>query len=427
MELQARSWVYVGTRGSIPNEIPTSLRKDRIIVKCHVLSLEDKAHLTREDYNTLCFLVIDVVNKFTMYLWYVGPFKVLERVGDVAYKINLPEEPSRVHNTFHVSNLKKCHADEPLAVPLDGLHFDDKLHFVEEPVEIVDREVKRLKQSQIPLVKVALDDLRDALFVLYLTSAHLRGDEHLDTVLKTESDEFIKSSVANLFPNPSEFKGEYEYDVPACEDFTTFFNLLFDSDYDFSSIDSLFDEFASELTLFKSIPPEINETDCDPEEETRLIKRLLYDNSSPRPPEEFISENSDTSFESISPSPIPVEDSDSPMEEIDLSFTPDDPMSSGIKEDDYDSERDILILEELLSNDSLSVPENKSFHFDIPSSSRPPAKPPDGNSGILNVKVMGDIFEHKVSMPRLMFTQPTLVPNQEKSPKLLPHLGHEAS
>nr|GFB71945.1 putative reverse transcriptase domain-containing protein [Tanacetum cinerariifolium] len=80
-------------------------------------------------------------------LRYVGLFKVLERVGDVAYKLNLPEKLSRVHNMFHVSNLKKCHADEPLAVLLDGLHFDDKLHFVEEPVEIVDCEVKRLKQS----------------------------------------------------------------------------------------------------------------------------------------------------------------------------------------------------------------------------------------------------------------------------------------
>nr|GFA90755.1 putative reverse transcriptase domain-containing protein [Tanacetum cinerariifolium] len=74
---------------------------------------------------------------------YVGPFKLLGRVGDVAYKLDHPKELSRVHNTFHVSNLKKCHADEPLAVPLDGLHFDDKLHFVEKPVEIVDREVKR--------------------------------------------------------------------------------------------------------------------------------------------------------------------------------------------------------------------------------------------------------------------------------------------
>nr|GFA92526.1 putative reverse transcriptase domain-containing protein [Tanacetum cinerariifolium] len=76
---------------------------------------------------------------------YVGPFKVLERVREVAYKLDLPEKLSRVHNTFHVFNLKKCHANEPLAVPLDGLHLDDKFHFVEKPVEIMDREVKRLK------------------------------------------------------------------------------------------------------------------------------------------------------------------------------------------------------------------------------------------------------------------------------------------
>nr|GEY33882.1 putative reverse transcriptase domain-containing protein [Tanacetum cinerariifolium] len=84
---------------------------------------------------------------------YVGRFKVLDKVGTVSYKLELPQELSRVHNTFHVSNLKKSHADKPLAVSLDGLHFDDKLHFVEEPVEIMDREVKRLKQSRIPLVK----------------------------------------------------------------------------------------------------------------------------------------------------------------------------------------------------------------------------------------------------------------------------------
>ncbi|GJU23447.1 putative reverse transcriptase domain-containing protein [Tanacetum coccineum] len=85
---------------------------------------------------------------------YVGPFKVLGKVGEVAYKLEIPEELNRVHNTFHVSNLKKCYANEPLAVPLDGLHFEDKLQFVEEPVEIVDREVKRLKRSHIPLIKV---------------------------------------------------------------------------------------------------------------------------------------------------------------------------------------------------------------------------------------------------------------------------------
>nr|GFB07967.1 hypothetical protein [Tanacetum cinerariifolium] len=85
---------------------------------------------------------------------YVGPFKVLEGVRGVLTSSIFLKCWARVHNTFHVSNLKKCHADEPLAVSLDGLHFDDKLHFVEEPVEIMDREVRRLKQSRIPLVKV---------------------------------------------------------------------------------------------------------------------------------------------------------------------------------------------------------------------------------------------------------------------------------
>nr|GEZ25692.1 reverse transcriptase domain-containing protein [Tanacetum cinerariifolium] len=85
-----------------------------------------------------------------------APFEALygRKVGDVAYKLDLPEELSRVHNMFHVSNLKKRHADEPIAVSLDGLHFDDKLHFVEERVEIMHREVKWLKRSRIPLVKV---------------------------------------------------------------------------------------------------------------------------------------------------------------------------------------------------------------------------------------------------------------------------------
>ncbi|GJW11865.1 putative reverse transcriptase domain-containing protein, partial [Tanacetum coccineum] len=91
---------------------------------------------------------------------YVGPFKVIEKVGEVTYKLELPKELSRVHNTFHVSNLKKCYADEPLAVLLDGLHFVDKLQFVEEPIKIMDREVKRLKRSRIPLVKVRWNSKR---------------------------------------------------------------------------------------------------------------------------------------------------------------------------------------------------------------------------------------------------------------------------
>nr|GFA31294.1 hypothetical protein [Tanacetum cinerariifolium] len=110
------------------------------------------------------------------------------------------------------------------------------------------------------------------------------------------------------------------------------------------------------------------------------------------------------------------------MEEIDLSFNPDDPMPPSIEEDDDDSKRDILILEELLDNYSLSLPVTESFHFDIPSFFRPPTKPPDGNTGILNIKKMGDIFDQKVPMPKLMIT---LVSNQEKSPDLLSHRGLE--
>ncbi|GJT37929.1 putative reverse transcriptase domain-containing protein [Tanacetum coccineum] len=91
---------------------------------------------------------------------YVGPFKVLERVGTITYKLELPQELSRVHNAFHISNLKKCYSDEPLAIPLEGLHVDGKLYFMEEPVEIIDREIKRLKQSRILIVKVRWNSRR---------------------------------------------------------------------------------------------------------------------------------------------------------------------------------------------------------------------------------------------------------------------------
>ncbi|GJU74253.1 hypothetical protein Tco_1265658 [Tanacetum coccineum] len=76
---------------------------------------------------------------------YIRPFKIIAKVGTVAYRLELPEQLSRVHSTFHVSNLKKCLSEEPLAIPLDEIQVDDKLHFIEEPVEIMDREVKRLK------------------------------------------------------------------------------------------------------------------------------------------------------------------------------------------------------------------------------------------------------------------------------------------
>nr|GEW63828.1 hypothetical protein [Tanacetum cinerariifolium] len=282
------------------------------------------------------------------------------------------------------------------------------------------------------------------------------GDEHLDTILEIESDEFIKSSIENLVPNPSEseddmttshflmktfqrksirtlflMKKSFNIDPHHFNVESDLIKYLLNHDSSIISsslkIDSLLDEFADELILLKSIPSRIDETNCDPEEEIHLIEILLYDNSSPRPTKEFISENSDAAIKSFCLFPIHVKDNDSFMEEIDLYFTPDDSMPPDIENDDYESEVDMLILEELLSNDSLSLPENESFDFHILSSSRPLTKPLNDDSGILTVKVMGDIFEHYVPMPRLLPTQTTLASNQEKSPHLLSHRGLKAS
>nr|GEV28646.1 putative reverse transcriptase domain-containing protein [Tanacetum cinerariifolium] len=95
---------------------------------------------------------------------YIGPFKILERIGPVAYKLELPEEVSNVHNTFHVSNIKKCLSDESFVIPMKELQLDDKLNFLEEPVEIMNREVKQLRQSRIPIIKVRWNSRRGPKF-----------------------------------------------------------------------------------------------------------------------------------------------------------------------------------------------------------------------------------------------------------------------
>ncbi|KAI3773384.1 hypothetical protein L1987_47911 [Smallanthus sonchifolius] len=91
---------------------------------------------------------------------YIGPFEILKTIGPVVYKLNLPETLSGVHDVFHVSNLKKCLSDETLVIPLEEIQIDDQLHFVEEPIEIMDREVKQLKQSRILIVKVRWNSRR---------------------------------------------------------------------------------------------------------------------------------------------------------------------------------------------------------------------------------------------------------------------------
>ncbi|GJT19372.1 hypothetical protein Tco_0878078 [Tanacetum coccineum] len=144
--------------------------------------------------------------------------------------------------------------------------------------------------------------------------------------------------------------------------------------------DFLFEEFSGELAHINPIPPGIEKADFVLEEEIRLVENLLYDNSSPRSPEELNLEIVDTILESLSPSTIPITDSDSLMEEIDLFLASDDSMPLGIEDDDYDSKGDIHFLEEYLNNNSLPLPENKSSnldHFNDPSFPRPPPELPD--------------------------------------------------
>ncbi|GJS96656.1 hypothetical protein Tco_0803624 [Tanacetum coccineum] len=371
-------------------------------------------------------------------------------------------------------------------------HNHDIFYDGDDDEELFPDEIKRIQQI---LKRTSFDAIIPDFLI---TDSLSMGDEHLSTIPKTESDELIKSSVKNLVPTPSESEDlskdlsdiESECNVPVCDDFMTFYNLLFNADNDFSSSDDksfsdedvpkenfkifsnpLSDEeiistkidphhFNADLILFSRssplIPPGINEADFDPEEEICLVEKLLYDNSSPRPLEEFNSENSDAIIESFSPSPIPVEDSDSLMEEIDLFLTPDDSMPPGIENDDYDSEEDILFFEELLSNDSPSLPINESFHFDVQSSPRPPAKPPDDDeiepdTEVLTAKVVGDISELYVHVPNVLNSFPILSPmfntllpfssenddkvfnhgilasNEEKSPHLLSHRGFNPS
>ncbi|GKE43006.1 hypothetical protein Tco_1470290, partial [Tanacetum coccineum] len=283
----------------------------------------------------------------------------------------------------------------------------------------------------------------------------------------TESDEENESSVKDLNLTQSEYEdlsdNESECDVPVCDDsslkFTTFSNPLFDSNDDFtSSNDESFSDEDVPKENFKiySNPlfdEEIISTKIDPHcfnAESYLIESLLNRDtlieSSPKFDyllEEFSGELAhtdpippgvvDTDSEpeeeilSLSPPPIPVEDSDSLMEEIDLFLASDDSMPPGIEIDDYDSEGDIHFLEELLSNDSPPLPEKQSFyldHFDDPSLPRPPLEPPDvevcfddqPNTGILLTKVVKGNSEHYVRLSQVLPTLPTLAPDLDFTP-----------
>nr|GEX85731.1 putative ribonuclease H-like domain-containing protein [Tanacetum cinerariifolium] len=269
------------------------------------------------------------------------------------------------------------------------------------------------------------------------------ADEHLSTILETESDKVIKSSVKNLVPILSKsevtFDNESECDVPVNDEssliFTTFSNHLFDCNDDFTSSDdkslsnedvmienfkiylnSLFDE---EESIYTKIDPHYFNAESN-FLESLLNQDTLIDSSSKF---DFLLEEFSGELAHIDPIPPGIKDADIDIEEeIRLVKNCYDLMPPGSENDDYDSKGDIYILEELLSNDTHPLPENESSNFDHhddPSFSRPPLEPPDveiffdfePDTGVLTAKVVEDISEHHVLMPKVLPTQPALCPN----------------
>ncbi|GKE32907.1 hypothetical protein Tco_1452229 [Tanacetum coccineum] len=262
------------------------------------------------------------------------------------------------------------------------------------------------EESSIPLRDIIMSELPLCVAITPILTTKepvdslIIEDEHLDTIPETESDEFIKSSVKNLIQNPSESKDfsdiESECDVPVCENFTTFSNLLFDANDDFSSsddesfsdedvpkeiysnplfdeeiisdnidasiisspkIDSLLEQFSGELAHIDLVPPGINKAEFDPDEDIRFIERLLYDNLSPRPPEAFQA-NPNTIIKSLPTFTIPVEDSNSLREEIDIFPGPDDSIPPGIEIDDD-------VVEDIPVDVPNILPNHPTLHMDF--------------------------------------------------------------
>nr|GEX14459.1 putative reverse transcriptase domain-containing protein [Tanacetum cinerariifolium] len=151
-------------------------------IKCVAAALETQKATMAEADNSIREVLVAKRGKLNPR--YTGPFKILKRIGPVAYKLELPEELSNFHNTFYVSNLKKCISDESLIIPIKELKLDDKLNFVEEPVEIMDREIKKLQQSRIPIIKVRWTSKR--------------GPEYT-----WEREDEIRAKYPHMFPNNS--------------------------------------------------------------------------------------------------------------------------------------------------------------------------------------------------------------------------------
>nr|GEX96021.1 hypothetical protein [Tanacetum cinerariifolium] len=291
------------------------------------------------------------------YLLYHDPIKDMDSIlEDSIDQSNLADLNSNLVNTMPEMFTAE-HALDYSSPPLYD-EYDDDLFEVESDTEYVYDDPFYSKGEKINESKLLIDEL----------------DIPSDFLPSSEYDSFLFEDFSESLSNE---------DV-LMEKFKLYSNPLFDDEeiistkidpYYFNAESNLLESLLNRDTFIDSSPNRF-----DLEEEIRLVENLLYDNASPRPPEELNAEIADTILESLSPFPIPVEDNDSHMEEIDLFLATDDLIPPGIENEDYDSEGDIYFLEELLSNDTLPFLENESSNFDHHdnmSFPRPPLEPPD--------------------------------------------------
>nr|GEY14824.1 hypothetical protein [Tanacetum cinerariifolium] len=332
-----------------------------------------------------------------------------ERIDKIKYVLTEPEEiPELMYKLREdVQNIR-----EELAEYIDSLIWNCPIFFYDEDEEYTIQYREYLEKYPDAVTTVLPTEEPE-----YSLSM---GYEHLSTTLETELDEVTESSAKNLLPIPSEYavtsEDESECDMPAKDESFSIDSHCFNVESDLiesllnrdtfidssPKFDFLLNEFYGDLTHINPILPEIKEADFELEEEIRFVENFLYDNSSPRLPEELNVENAYMIVESLPSSLIPVQDNDSQREEIEIVTDTDELLPPGFENDD--SEGEIYVLEELRVDNSIlssenELSDNEASDFDDPSFPRPPPEPPDvefdfePNSGEVIAAVMNDIEE----------------------------------
>nr|GEU95384.1 transposase, Ptta/En/Spm, transposase, Tnp1/En/Spm-like protein [Tanacetum cinerariifolium] len=392
-----------------------------------LLSINLKSQCLDKEKQEVKNIVEQTTKRKTRIIEYLQNFKIIHKMSSIS---NMPQ----------ISLVITITPVLPIEEPDNSLRIGDE-HLSTIPKMESDEVIKSSVKKLVPIPNefdvtfdnesecdVPVNDESSPIFTTFLNHLFDCNDDFTSSDDKSLSNEDVPMENFKIYSNPL-FDDE---EIISTKIDPHYFNAesnllesllnrdtLIDSSPKF---DHLLEEFSGELAHIDQIPLGIEEADFDLDEEIHLVENLLYDNSSPRPPKELNAKIADTILESLSPSSIPVEDSDSYMEEIDLFLATDDLMPQGIENDDYDSKGDIHFLEEFLSNDPLPLPEIGSSNFDHhddPSFPRPPPEPPDvevffdfkPDTGVLITKVVKGIFQHYVLIPNILPTQPTLCPN----------------